>query len=858
MAVWAYASLMSLMHTLEMILHPSQQQLYTNIIQIESLLQKVRSLQEFLEDYSHRDHEEMAALGSRIADKARAADSVIDYHVLDQILARSKGKEAESSTGFSEYIQNLIEEMDDLFERIKETAGEARPQIEFSPAGSSRLAPSDHNNLVGSDEKLIKIMDTLTGDQSNCEIISIVGMGGIGKTTLAKNVYKNAYTAQHFYIRSWATVSQNYSASQIISDMLSEINRSKQESVLGDDPLQEKLYEGKRESDLSEYQLGDRLYKILFDRRYLIVIDDLWSIEAWEKIRAFLPDNGNGSRIIITTREINVARQLNSLVSFEMELLDYDQSWNLLRDKVFGKETCPPELEELGKDIAIKCRGLPLAIVAIGGFLAKSSKTREVWEDTMENLNSIISSGDEGNCMEILKLSYKNLPIHLKSCFLYIAVISEYRRSMIPDIAWLLVGEGFVKPIRDKTLEEVANEYITDLIERNLILVLEIGSIGQVKITGIHDFLGDICLKQVEEEKFLSAIDTRNMTVATAQALDVVTRAFEIRSTTNVYASRLVVWDGLEVVEELSPAEEGTSQLVPYLRLSFLDRQNLNSMGRRFFDSVPLFLFLQSLIVMSSPGNLIRLPSEIWDLPHLRHLFSNIVLLSDPLPHDYPKKGRHDPHILENLQNLVGAVDFWCGEDVYRRAPNLKMLKIVYSPLFPRWDTAFFSLSNLVHLQKLETLSLESMGTMSLNHLSFPVSLKKLTLIGCHLPDMTIASSLPKLEELGLHNCTFEGHMWRLEDEEFLELKKLVIGRGELLHWQADKTHFPALESLFIRRLNLEEFPEDFGELPTLRTIGVDSCSDSTNKWAEQIAEAQESYGNEGFQVIITRKKEDD
>ncbi|XP_073124773.1 putative late blight resistance protein homolog R1A-10 isoform X2 [Henckelia pumila] len=832
MAVWAYASLMSLMHTLEMILHPSQQQLYTNIIQIESLLQKVRSLQQFLEDYSHRDHEEMAALGSRIADKARAADSVIDYHVLDQILARSKGKEAESSTGFSEYIQNLIEEMEDLFERIKETTGEARPQIDFSPAGSSRLAPSDHNTLVGSDEKLIEIMDTLTGDESNREIIAIVGMGGIGKTTLAKNVYKNAYTVQHFYIRSWATVSQNYSASQIISDMLSEIDRSKQESVLGDDQLHEKSYKRKRESDLSEYQLGDLLYKILFNRRYLIVLDDLWSIKAWDKIRVFLPDNGNGSRIIITTRELNVARQLNSVVSFEMELLDYDRSWMLLRDKVFGKEECPSELEEVGKDIAIKCRGLPLAIVAIGGFLAKFNKTREVWEDTMENLNSIISSGDEGNCMEILKLSYKNLPIYLKTCFLYIAVISKYRRSTVPDLAWSLVGGGFVKPIRDKTLEEVANEYITDLIERNLIFVLEIGSIGEFKVFGMHDFLGDISLKQVEEEKFLSAIDKRNVTVATAQALDIVRGAFQIRSTTNVYASRLVVWDGLEVVEELPPAEEGTSQLVPYLRLSFLDRQNLNSMGRRFIDSVPFFFFLQSLIVMSSPDNLITLPSEIWDLPHLRHLFSNMVFLCDPLPPDYPKDGRHDPHILENLKTLVGVLNFRCGEDVYTRAPNLKMLKLVYSPQFPLWDIAVFSLSNLVHLQKLETLS--------------------------HLPDMTIVASLPKLEELGLHKCAFEGRMWRLVDEEFLELKKLGFRGSELLHWQADKTHFPVLEHLFLGSLNLEKFPEDFGELPTLRTIEVDSCSDSTNEWAEQIGEEQESYGNEGFQVIIIRKKEDD
>lgn len=578
----AYAALMSLMHTLEMILHPSQQ-LRINRIQIESLLQKVRSLQEFLEDYSHRDHEEMAVLGSRIADTARAADIVIDYHVLDQILARFRGVEAESSTGFSEYILNLIKEMEDMIEievmSIKETTRaleEARSIIDFSPAGSSRLASDDHNTRVGFDEKLNEIMETLKGHQSKRQIIAIVGMGGIGKTTLAKNVYKHSQIAGYFDIRAWATVSQNYSAREIILELLSEIDRSKQESVpITDDQLHEQLFKSKQPSGLSDDQLGEQLYKILSGMRYLIVMDDFWSIEAWDNIRAFLPDNRNGSRIMITTRLLNVARQLNSSMSFEMELLDDDQSWMLLCDKVFGKEGCPSELEELGKDIANKCRGLPLAIVAIGGLLAKSDKKREVWEDTTENLNSIISSGVEGNCMEILKLSYKNLPIHLKACFLYISVFIKYRPSVLADIAWSLVGEGILKPIRDKSLEEVANMYITDLIDRNLIFYLEIGSVGQVKFLGMHAFLGDLCLKQVQEENFLSAIDERILQVATAQALDILREASRIRSATRLYASRLIVWNGLEVDREFSPVEEGSTQL-PYLRSSFINSPSLN------------------------------------------------------------------------------------------------------------------------------------------------------------------------------------------------------------------------------------------------------------------------------------------
>lgn len=185
---------------------------------------------------------------------------------------------------------------------------------------------------------------------------------------------------------------------------------------------------------------------------------------------------------------------------------------------------------------------------------------------------------------------------------------------------------------------------------------------------------------------------------------------------------------------------------------------------------------------MSSPGNVIILPSEIWELPQLRHLFSKIVFLCDPLPPHYRNDGR-EPHILENLQTLVGVLDIRCGEEVYKRAPNLKTLKVVYAPQSSpeRWD-AVFCLHNLVQFHKLNTLTFHSVGPISLNHLSFPLSLKNLILIGCHLPwkDMTIVGSLPNLQALGLHNCAFEGQMWRLVDERFLRLKRLGIGGSEL------------------------------------------------------------------------------
>ncbi|XP_047951834.1 putative disease resistance protein At3g14460 [Salvia hispanica] len=169
---------------------------------------------------------------------------------------------------------------------------------------------------------------------------------------------------------------------------------------------------------------------MLWGRRYLVVLDDMWSIEAWEEIQTFLPDNGDGSCVIVTTRLFNLATSL-SCSPFKMRFLGNDKSWELFCGKVFGDEYCPIELEEIGKKIVERCGGLPLSIVVIGGHLKKSSREIEYWEKVASFINPISSIGADADdqCLKIISLSYEHLPAWEMPQLRHL----EFKRFYLPD-----------------------------------------------------------------------------------------------------------------------------------------------------------------------------------------------------------------------------------------------------------------------------------------------------------------------------------------------------------------------------------------------------------------------------------------
>ncbi|XP_051116923.1 putative late blight resistance protein homolog R1A-3 [Andrographis paniculata] len=241
-----------------------------------------------------------------------------------------------------EELYQVEQEADSIVEELKKFAiGESHKTSEDLQLSqySTTARVSRNDVMVGFEEYLIKIRDQLCGHSSQLQVIPIVGMAGIGKTTLSRAAFDDQLILDHFDRRAWVVASQDYHENALLLSILKSMG-------VCTDKLQ-----GQGVGFLKEL-----IYKQLIGRRYLIVIDDAWNTKVWDDIKHAFPNASDGSRILLTTRLLDVAHYVrNSGFLHEMELLDVDASWDLLRKEVFSQKNCPQEFEDIGKLIATKC-----------------------------------------------------------------------------------------------------------------------------------------------------------------------------------------------------------------------------------------------------------------------------------------------------------------------------------------------------------------------------------------------------------------------------------------------------------------------------------------------------------------------
>ncbi|XP_073147829.1 putative late blight resistance protein homolog R1A-10 isoform X1 [Henckelia pumila] len=492
----AYAALLALARSLQQILDLEQYVDPLHKEKIFSLHEKVDLIAIFLEDYSDKHHGKLDCVGNGIRKAAFEAQDFVDSYLF--WVSTTDHEDGSSSSE----VKNLDGDLTMASERI-DFVWEETMKMNNSDTTTQDILPSEYysfpvndrsstakNLVVGFDDDLNAIKERLYDYEAKLQIIPIFGMGGMGKTTLARKAYEDSILSQYFDMYAWITVSQEYRKREILSGILKSL----------------KIYK-EQYSDKSEAQLATLVYQNLIGRRYLIVIDDIWSTKAWDDLKMLFPDDGNGSRILLTSRILEVAAHAGSsdTLVHRMSFLNEDQSWKLLRQRVFGqKYSCPPQLVEVGKKIAKNCGGLPLTIVVVAGLVLSSGNvmSEQVWGNISENISSREPT-IALQCSKILCFSYDRLPLRLKPCFLYIAAFPEDSDIDVSKLIRLWVAEGFLKPNdKFKCLEDVGEGYLEDLVKRSLVLVSKKGPDGKLETVGIHDMLREICITKAEEEWF--------------------------------------------------------------------------------------------------------------------------------------------------------------------------------------------------------------------------------------------------------------------------------------------------------------------------------------------------------------------
>ncbi|KAM3196362.1 hypothetical protein ACQJBY_072187 [Aegilops geniculata] len=349
----------------------------------------------------------------------------------------------------------------------------------------------DEEDLVGVDKNKETLEQWLADDDLECSVIALLGMGGLGKTALAANVYKKE--REKFECHAWVSISQTYSREDVLRNIIKELfkdNASVLSSSLAMDIM----------------SLEETLKKYLEQRKYFIILDDVWDPEAFDDLSRMFIHNDKGSRVLLTTREACVAALASLGRILTLEALPEEKAWDLFCKKAFPRDTnheCPTELKPPSKEIVSKCKGLPLAIVSVGSLLRVRDRTMEEWRRINDQLNwEIINNSRLDHIRNVLHLSFIYLPTYLKSCFLYCSLFPEDYHFKRKQLARLWMAEGFIEERGESTLEEVAEDCLKELIDRNMLQLVERNSFGRMKKLRMHDLLRELAVDLCQKNCF--------------------------------------------------------------------------------------------------------------------------------------------------------------------------------------------------------------------------------------------------------------------------------------------------------------------------------------------------------------------
>lgn len=343
--------------------------------------------------------------------------------------------------------------------------------------------------LVGIDaqSQRAELVNWLLNNEDKLKVVSIVGVGGVGKTAIAKLVYDEV--GEKFDCKVFLSVSQKPDLVKLLSGIYIQLGIEK------------------NSCSCEINVLIDGIKKHLASQRYIILIDDLWDLPAWDIIRCAFPENNNRSRVILTTRLNDVAVWAHNIC--RMQPLNSKEARILFFNRVFGSQydcTSHFELEEVSTEILNKCGGLPLAITAVASILAACPARLSDWMSINNSMSLQFGTNPSFKGMKhVLNLSYKHLPRHLRPCFLYLGLYPEDCEVARDVLIHEWISEGLVSAahLGQPGLEDVAKRYFNELVNRNLLLPVRTKH-GEVLSCKVHHMMLDLILSKCAEDDFIS------------------------------------------------------------------------------------------------------------------------------------------------------------------------------------------------------------------------------------------------------------------------------------------------------------------------------------------------------------------
>ncbi|XP_075673417.1 disease resistance protein RPP13-like [Castanea sativa] len=874
--------------------------------QVRILENELSLINRFLLNSEGKRHDKLVKeVVSQIRDVAYEAEDVIDTFIMTETKHRKRSKLRKAFHYFDRAsalheVAKKIERIKNDIKEICENKNKYGIEIAESSGGDAeaeeilhrRRKDVEEDYVVGFDHDTEELEKQLIEGSSQLNVVSIIGMGGLGKTTLAKKIYNKNNVKNYFDFRCWVYVSHEYRIRELLLEILKalaplprvmfraelkeellrgledkySLNEDRSKDTLTEDlkrfkEMNDEAFKkawseflkdmkehndlkillsgfvrdfysknGVKLKDMTDDELKSELLEILKEMRYLIVMDDIWNTEVWNKVSSSFPNNSNGCRILITSRIKEVALHATSVNNsvppippYELPFLKEDKSWELFSKKVFRGATCPPELDTLGRKIVKSCRGLPLAIVVLGGLLANKEKTHRTWSKYIGHVNSYLTE-DRTSCIDILALSYNHLPRRLKPCFLYFGIYPEDFEIPVRQVIRLWKAEGFIRQIGNRNIEDDAEDYLEELIDRSLIQVAKRRLDGGVKTCRIHDLLRDLCISESAEEKFLEVCSDvnlspmskrRRISIHFANHPYISSNPCEPSNNRSVIGFRRVV--GVE-----SPLDKGydlkwlceNNKLVRVVELSNRDIRCLIpkeienlvllrylsiSSGARHVIPIDSICNLWNLETLDMRNSKIEcLPKGIWKLTKLRHFY-----LDGPL--SLPITDNCEA-ALPNLQVLTGIDLNHDTESLLAkvRFPNLRKLG-----LYSSREVESGLLSSIHPLRHLQTLKICKYLNLS-NPIPLQLILTKITLLDVLVVSVsiwTVLGSLTNLRILKVVGCA--NFKLDCNESSFCQLEVFKMVKVTDMIWNMKKGAMPRLQRLVIERCNFFVIPLD-------------------------------------------------